>query len=82
MVVNGVGVSFLEAGDSLVLRQKIGEAFLQSCLVRVLLGQDSAELNRVEHGYLALAPPAPQHPHGWYLRRQAMYRSLEYMYIQ
>jgi hypothetical protein len=38
MVVEGIEVSFLKTGDSLVLCQRIGEALLQIVFGEVLLG--------------------------------------------
>jgi hypothetical protein len=83
MMPDGVGISFLEAGDLFVFRQKFAETFFCEFLdvlrcqflevllgqnpAEVLLGYNPAELVVIEHGHFAFTTPAPQHPHGSYL---------------
>lgn len=59
MVVDGIGIGFLKAGDFLVLCQKVGKLLFQVVFGEIPLGQNLAELCWVEHGYFAFTAPAP-----------------------
>jgi len=59
MMVDGIGLGLLKAGDFLVLCQKVCELFSQIMFGQIPLGQNLPKLRRVKHRYFTLATPAP-----------------------